>query len=332
MDDKLFRDWQYGKGDTGHTAGIPAPPNIEEEVLTFDPAEGTVPVISISRHRIGIDGKGVNTLITLHGCELNCKYCINPQCKDSYEGVARYSPESLYEAVKIDDAYFHETDGGITFSGGEPLLYSDFIQSFSLYVAKRWKIRIETSLSCDTDVFYDLYNIVDEWIIDIKTLNPLTYQAYTGGDFNKMKQFLNLMSQFSFIRKRCIIRIPIIPGYTTAEEVQEAKRQLSEMGFFRFDIFTYNLPDRKEMSEKEMSEEDNCDAHRNQISTKECQVGKMRCNFFRILRKKIAQKLGLKLSDTKCTYKGSCNGTCPECESELKILNNCLRQSQKNSK
>ncbi len=324
MDDKLFRDWLYGKGDTGHTAGIPAPPNAEEEVLTFGPVDKTVPIISISRHRIGIDGSGVNTLITFHGCELNCRYCINPQCKDSDEGVTRHSPESLYEAVKIDYAYFQETDGGITFSGGEPLLYPDFIKSFSLYVDKRWKIRIETSLFCDTEVFYDLYNIIDEWIIDIKTLNSSTYQAYTGGDFNKMKQFLDLMSQFSFIRKRCIIRIPIIPGYTTTEEVQETKRLLSEMGFFRFDIFTYNLPDRKEMTEGE-----NCDAYPSQISTKECQDGKMRCSFFRILRKKIAKKLGFKLSDTKCTYKGSCNGTCPECESELKILNECLRQSQK---
>ena len=137
MDDKRFREWLYGKRDTGHTTGIPAPPHIEEEVLTIDKSIKTVPIISISRHRIGIDGKGVNTLVSLQGCELNCQYCINPKCKGSDEGVARHSPESLYEAVKIDDAYFHETDGGITFSGGEPLLYSDFIKRFSLHVDKR---------------------------------------------------------------------------------------------------------------------------------------------------------------------------------------------------
>ena len=342
MDDKQFRDWldRAEEQDTGHTGGCPAPPEIEENLI-FEPIDNTVPILSISRHRIGIDGQGVNTLVVFHGCELNCKYCLNSECKGSEEGLTRYSPYSLYEAVKIDNAYFRETGGGITFGGGEPLMQSDFIRSFSGYVEEKWKIRIETSLNCDTDVFYMLYNIVDEWIIDIKSLNPDIYHAYTGGDFHKMMQMLDLMSEFSFIRKRCIIRIPIIPGFTTELDAQKTKQYFIDKGFSRFDIFTYNLSPKTEVELNRKAEvvgveeshtSDDFDTHSTAEAAQpiegKSKIGKLRCDFFRTLRKKIADKLNLKFTKShECKYKGPCSGTCPACDSELKLLNDALKET-----
>lgn len=89
-------------------------------------------LIGLSRHRIGVDGAGVTTLVAFHGCPLRCKYCLNPKAL-SLNGVwKRFIPEELYNHVKQDDLYFRATSGGVTFGGGEPLLsckrYCTFIR------------------------------------------------------------------------------------------------------------------------------------------------------------------------------------------------------------
>ena len=52
-------------------------------------------IIGISRHRIGVDGKGVTTLVAFHGCPLDCKYCLNPQCHDDSGKIKTLSPQQL---------------------------------------------------------------------------------------------------------------------------------------------------------------------------------------------------------------------------------------------
>lgn len=84
-------------------------------------------IMGISRLRMGTDGIGITTLVTFYGCPLNCVYCLNPQCRDKNTVRAEYSPVELMKIIKIDDIYFRMTDGGVTFGGGEPLLYSNFI-------------------------------------------------------------------------------------------------------------------------------------------------------------------------------------------------------------
>ena len=68
--------------------------------------EQGVPVIGISRHRMGMDGKGVTTLVAMHGCMLRCKYCINHRCFGPEKGLRRYTPEELYAELMKDDLYF----------------------------------------------------------------------------------------------------------------------------------------------------------------------------------------------------------------------------------
>lgn len=82
----------------------------------------TVVLIGLSRHRIGVDGAGVTTLVAFHGCPLNCKYCLNPQALSPKGVWKRYTPDELFRVVSKDDLYFRATGGGITFGGGEPLL------------------------------------------------------------------------------------------------------------------------------------------------------------------------------------------------------------------
>lgn len=87
--------------------------------------EQFVPFIGVSRHRMATDGNGVTTLAAFHGCRLGCSYCLNPQCRADDSPCLWHSPETLYEEVRADELYFLATGGGITFGGGEPLLYPD---------------------------------------------------------------------------------------------------------------------------------------------------------------------------------------------------------------
>lgn len=88
--------------------------------------ENTYPLIAICRHRIGIDGDGVTTLVGGAGCPLSCRWCLNKN--ELKNAVPEWvTAEELLSRVKQDDLYFRATGGGITFGGGEPLLYPSFI-------------------------------------------------------------------------------------------------------------------------------------------------------------------------------------------------------------
>ena len=83
------------------------------------------PLIGIDRHRLATDGDGITTLVAFHECPLRCAYCINAQCfKESPE--CKLTVDKLIERLMPDNIYFLATGGGVTFGGGEPLLYADF--------------------------------------------------------------------------------------------------------------------------------------------------------------------------------------------------------------
>lgn len=106
-----------------------------------------VKIMGINRHRMGTDGKGISTLITFYGCPLNCKYCLNPQCKSENIPCTYIEPKDLVNLLMVDDIYFQSTGGGIVFGGGEPLLNAEYIKEACDLVPTKWKIRIETSLN-----------------------------------------------------------------------------------------------------------------------------------------------------------------------------------------
>ena len=84
------------------------------------------PTAAISRLRMATDGEGITTLVCAWGCPLRCKYCLNKFTWDENTKVRRYTPQELYDKVRLDSLYFEATGGGVTFGGGEPLLYADF--------------------------------------------------------------------------------------------------------------------------------------------------------------------------------------------------------------
>lgn len=199
------------------------------------------PVSAISRFRINTDGKGVNTLVTFYGCPLQCEYCLNRHLGEVPKDIEWMSTKELYDKVKKDSLYFRATGGGITFGGGEPLLRADFIREFAEKYAKNWKIRIETSLNAEQNNLYDLLQVVDEWIIDVKTLNMRTYENYTHGDFQPMYENLKFLATAER-QKQCVIRIPLIFGYNDEKDREHTMKMLKLLGFSQFDLFKYIVP------------------------------------------------------------------------------------------
>lgn len=199
----------------------------------------TAYLIGISRHRIGVDGAGVTTLVAFHGCPLHCKYCLNPKAL-SIEGVwKKCTPFELYNYVKQDDLYFRATSGGVTFGGGEPLVSCKEILQFHEICMKKghkWKLNIETSLNVPKAFVEVLEEFVAHWIVDIKDMNPEIYKAYTGTD---NAQVIENLQHLINNKERITVRVPLIPAFNTEADVDNSITILHKMGVKNIDKFTY---------------------------------------------------------------------------------------------
>ena len=197
----------------------------------------TARIFGIGRHRLTTDGEGVTTLVTFNGCPLRCKYCLNKISWDMDKG-RDYTPESLFEEVKIDQLYFLATHGGITFGGGEPLLQKEFIKEFRALCGSQWQIVVETCLNVPSEIVEEMHTILDGYIVDIKDMNPEIYLAYTGKENTLTLKNLEWILQHSD-PKRIKVRVPHIPDFNTDEDVAKSVERLKAMGVVDIDEFNY---------------------------------------------------------------------------------------------
>ena len=197
-------------------------------------------IIGIARHRLSTDGDGVTTLVAFHGCPLRCRYCLNPQSLGDGNRFIEYSPQSLYDEVRIDELYFIATNGGVTFGGGEPCLRTQFIREFRELCGSAWQLNLETSLNVPLTNIEALLPVVNTMIIDIKDMNPDIYHSYTGQSNGRVIDNLRLIADAGR-QSDCIIRIPLIPGYNADTDREKSRKALEAIGFDRFDLFTYNI-------------------------------------------------------------------------------------------
>lgn len=170
-------------------------------------------------------------------CPLRCKYCLNNHCWDPEKG-RKYTPGSLYEEVKIDQLYFLATQGGVTFGGGEPLLQVKFMKEFRELCGSQWHLVAETSLNVPFEMLQAADAVLDGYIVDIKDMNPVIYQAYTGKE--NAVAVTNLEWLLQHRDPNCIlVRVPHIPDFNTDEDVANSVECLKAMGVVNFDEFKY---------------------------------------------------------------------------------------------
>lgn len=153
------------------------------------------------------DGPGIRTTVFLKGCNLKCPWCANPECISSkIQGEFGYdiSLEKLEQEI-LKDKPFYETGGGVTFSGGEPLLQINNLESL-LKSLKNKKINIcfETALFVPEEYLKIAKKYSDEFIVDIKMVDSRNCKEVIGGQIN---QFLNNLKLLDL--KKTTFRIPV---------------------------------------------------------------------------------------------------------------------------
>lgn len=198
----------------------------------------TAPVITCSRLRMQTDGEGVTTLVCFHGCPLRCRYCLNPFSFAPDTRRSQVTPQQLYHRVKKDELYFLATGGGVTFGGGEPLLYPEFIREFRSLCGDSWHLCAETSLNVPWENVALAAQVIDHFYIDCKDTDPQIYRAYTGKDNAQMLSNLEKLLK-TVDPENITLRIPLIPEYNSEQHQQNSKALLSQMGVRNFDLFTY---------------------------------------------------------------------------------------------
>ena len=187
----------------------------------------TVPIIGIDRLRINSDGVGVTTLVCFWGCPLSCQYCLNPQSWRTKTGIRNITPLQLFQEVSIDKLYFFATGGGVTFGGGEPLLYPRFLKEFHEFVEGEWKINLETSLNVPIESLQLIADCIDCFYIDIKDINNEIYTRYTGKKNERV--FANLAWLVEHIgEEKIVVRVPLIPDFNTISNVNDSIKFLKD--------------------------------------------------------------------------------------------------------
>ena len=193
--------------------------------------------MNISRLRIGIDGKGVTTLVSSVGCPLHCQYCINKKilAANKFENI---TAKELVERVRCDHLYYCATGGGVTFGGGESLLQASFFSYFREACPKEWRLCAETSLAVPQDAVALAEKSIDEFIVDCKDMDPEIYHAYTGGDESLMESNLRFLLEKAGT-ERVVVRVPLIPDYNDEEKRGKSIERLKAIGVERMDVFSY---------------------------------------------------------------------------------------------
>jgi len=162
-----------------------------------------------------VDGPGVRFVIFAQGCPLRCLYCHNPDTWKIGNAPIQISSEALLAEVLKYKSYIQKR-GGVTFSGGEPLLQARFVGDFfRLCREENIHTALDTSgylLNEDVKKMLDYTDLV---LLDIKTINAALHQPLTGISHEKPLQFLNYLQE---INKPTWIRHVVVPTLTNSAE------------------------------------------------------------------------------------------------------------------
>lgn len=172
------------------------------------------------------DGPGIRTTVFFMGCTMKCSWCHNPECsiytdlcksEESPICGKNLSVEEVFEAVKADQVFYGK-EGGITCSGGEPLLQYEFVKElFSKCHSSSISTAIETSLCISWSAVQSIISLTDLWIVDLKCISPEKHFKFTGRNNDVIYDNLQRLLHTG---KNIWIRMPIIPGVQTEEDIR----------------------------------------------------------------------------------------------------------------
>ena len=181
------------------------------------------------------DGPGIRTTVFLKGCPLCCSWCHNPEgiCQSpdtisremklngrSYtkEETIGYeiSADNLYVELEKERVFMDESGGGVTFSGGEPLLQTDFLMEIlNICKSNGMHTTIDTSLYASWEKIQAVSAFTNLFLVDLKIMDEAKHQNHTGVSNELILENIRKLASSGV---SIIIRIPMIPDVTTSTE------------------------------------------------------------------------------------------------------------------
>lgn len=161
-----------------------------------------------------VDGPGLRFIVFMQGCPLRCLYCHNPDSWERENARYKMTVSEVYE--KIAEYKNFITNGGVTISGGEPLLQAKFCEELiELLNKNKIKIAIDTSGIIGLDKSKRAIQLCDLVILDIKDIDDEGAKKLTGASIKNAQKTLEFTRD---IQKRVWIRQVILEGYTLDEQ------------------------------------------------------------------------------------------------------------------
>jgi len=191
------------------------------------------------------DGPGIRSTVFLTGCPLRCAWCHNPESfADGAQSGAHFRlrdvtvPELVRE-LERDVPYYDISGGGVTLSGGEPLLQSAFVLDLLRTCRKReLHTALDTCGQVDPAVLAEAASLTDLVLYDIKAMDTNVHREWTGAGNRRILDNLQLLNRLPV---EVWIRLPLIPGVNDAAPNLDAMiAWLSNTRFRRVSILPYH--------------------------------------------------------------------------------------------
>ena len=197
-------------------------------------------IFDIQRYSIH-DGNGIRTIVFLKGCVLRCRWCCNPESQNydietmMVQGEPKVIGEDITvgEVMKIvekDRPYYRRTGGGLTLSGGESLCQPEFARDLLRAAQDAGITTALESMGCaDYSVIESILPYLDQYLLDIKHMNPAKHKEFTGRSNELMLE--NAKKIAASHETELSIRVPVIPGFNdTEEEIRAIAAYAKEIG------------------------------------------------------------------------------------------------------
>jgi pyruvate formate lyase activating enzyme len=199
-------------------------------------------IFSVKRYSVH-DGPGIRVTIFMKGCPLACLWCHNPEGISPFpETVTRinrvgdrefsrseevgkyYSVEEILEILNKERVFIDKSNGGVTFSGGEPLLQTEFLlEALKACKQQGYHTAVDTSGYSSAENFISVIPFTDLFLFDLKHLDNTKHFELTGvSNTGIMENFKHLLDSGRDI----MLRVPVIPGYNDDYENLEGLRKL----------------------------------------------------------------------------------------------------------
>ncbi len=167
-----------------------------------------------------MDGPGVRMVFFLQGCPLRCLYCHNPDSQAFDAKAEELTPQQVLDMALRQKPYFGE-DGGVTFSGGEPLMQGAFVlECLQLLKANGINTAVDTSGFGDSRYYKFIFPLIDTILLDVKAFESGKFKALTEGSFETYLKFVEALNSSDF-HGQIWVRHVMLPGHTDNEKAME---------------------------------------------------------------------------------------------------------------